>query len=171
MNAAPQIPPTSDWEDLQESLAGSFTVRARSLFANDFVIRKGGSTVGHFIFDGLKGAEFTVGALESTLERAQDGKYALFSGGHRVLTAVPPTSSLEALEITCGDGVYRARISFLRNEARALSADDRETSRLEGNVTGGKYEITTDRADAAALPVAALLLYHTATFRRRAFLA
>lgn len=93
----------------------------------------------------------------------------MFSGNDRILTAVQPTAALDALEITCGDSFYPARISFLRNEARVFSAEGKESMLLLGDMIGRRYEITVDRADPAALPGAILLLYHTATFRRRAY--
>lgn len=124
--------------------------------------------VGYLVFDGLDGAEFVAGTLKFTIERKPNGDYEILSGDDRILTASPPTSSLDALEIACGDGVYQSRISFLRNEARAFSAKGGETAMLKGSVVGWRYEITTNQTD-AALPIAVLLIYHTATFRRRAY--
>ncbi len=151
-------------------MAESFTVRARGLFANTFVIQRDDATVGHLIFKGLSDAEFATGIIKSTIERRPNGEYEMFSGKDRILVARPPTSSLDTLEITCGDGVYQARISFLRNEAKAFSVGGGEMAKLKGNMTGRRYEVATDQTD-TALPVAILLLYHTAAVRRRAFVA
>ena len=170
MNTAPQIPAPLPWRDLQDTLAGSFIARAHGLLANSFEIQKHGSTVGYLTFNGLSGAEFVAGTLKFTIERKPSGDYEMFSGEDRILTASPSTSSLDALEIACGDVVYQARTSFLRNSARAFSTKGGETATLKGNVVGRRYEITVSQTD-AALPIAVLLLYHTATFRRHAFVA
>ena len=122
------------------------------------------------VFNGLRGAEFTAGTLKSTIERKPDGEYEMFFGRDRMLAAHPPTPSLDALEITCGDGAYRAHISFLRNVAKVSSMKGEETALLKGNVVGRRYEIKINEADPAALPGTILLLYHTAAFRRRVYL-
>lgn len=171
MNAIPQIPPPAAWEELREQLAGSFTARSRGLLSNIFILYKNGLEVGRLTSDGRRGAEFATGTLKAEIENIPDGGYTLFSGGHRVLRAVPQTSSLDALEITRGNGVYQARISFLRNEAEAFSTAGRETVLLKGNVTGRKYEVIVDKADPGALPVAVLLLYHTIALRKRVYVA
>ena len=161
---------------MQESVAGSFTARATGFPADTFVLHKNGSVIGRLIFDGLRGARFVSGELEATLTRNPDGGYVIFSGNDRTLTAEPPVAgprnaALNALEITCDGSIYRASISFLRNSARAFSGEGPETVLLRGGITGRKYEAVVDPADPAALPGAVLLLYHTATFRRRVFLA
>ena len=121
------------------------------------------------VFDGLRGAEFTAGKLKSTVERKHNGEYEMFAGQDRMLTAYSPASTLNALEIACGDGVYQAGISFLRNEARAYLVDGGEVALLKGDMIGRRYEVAVDQVDPAALPIAVLLLYHTAAFRRRAY--
>lgn len=92
------------------------------------------------------------------------------SGDQRILTADSPSSSLNALEIDCGDTRYEAHVSFFRNKVEARLLDGEEVALLKGDVLGRRYAITLNPSPAEALPLAILLLYHTATFRRRAFL-
>ncbi|MGF1473455.1 MAG: hypothetical protein ACFB50_17170 [Rubrobacteraceae bacterium] len=171
MDVTPKTPALRPWKDLQESLTGSFSVRARGLQANIFVFRKDGSRVGRLRLEGLRGAEFTAGELAATIERTADGGYRMFSGNQLILTATAGASFLEAFELACGGHAYAARVSFFRNEATVLSPAATETVRIKGTVTGRRYEVTLDETDAAALPAAVLLLYHTAAFRRRAYTA
>lgn len=169
MNTTPKTSALLPWRVLQDTLSGSFNAQARGLLSNTFVIRKDSSVVGHLVFNGLRGAEFTAETLKAIIERTPNGKYALFSDGSRILTAVSPASSLDALEIACGEGVFQARISFLHNLAEASSMEGSQKALLKGNMVGRRYEIEVEEADPAALPVAILLLYHTAIFRRRAY--
>lgn len=171
MNATPQTPATLIWKDLQEDLAGSFTARARGLLANTFLLQKDGEEAGRLLLEGLRGAEFAAETLEAVIERTPGGGYGMFSGEDRILTAGPLTTSADTLEITCGDGVYPACVSFFRNEATASSPRGRNLVQLKGNIVGRRYEVMVDETDAGALPAAILLLYHTAAFRRRVYRA
>ena len=171
MNEAPQIPASPAWKELRYNLSGSFAARSSGLMSDTFIFQKDGLEVGRLTFKGRRGAGFASGMLEANIERSQNGEYTLFSENRRVLSAAPQASSQDALEITCGDGTYRAHISFFRNTARAFSAKGSEVVLLTGNATGRKYEVIVDKAVPAALPIAILLLYHTSTTRRRAFLA
>lgn len=171
MNATPQTQALLPWRDLQNTMTSPFIARADDLLANKFSISGGDSTFGCLLLRGLHGAEFTAGTLESTIERTKGGGYTMFYESSQILASYQPASSLDTLELTCGGDIYLARISFLRNQAIACSSTrDRASALLEGNMTGRRYEVTMD-ADDDSLPVAILLLYHTATFRRRLFLA
>lgn len=170
MNAIPQIPSPDTWEELRENLAGSFTARSHGLLSNAFVFYKDDLEVGRLTPNGPRDAEFAAGTLGASIEASPGAGYALF-GDQQVLRAAPRASSVDTLEITRGESVYGAHISFLRNEARAFSADGREAVLLRGSATGRRYRAVLDRADPGALFVAVLLLYHTSVFRRRAFLA
>ena len=171
MNDTPQIPASSAWEELRDNLSGSFAARSSGLMSNTFIFQRDGLEIGRLAFKGRQGAKFVFGTLEANIERSSNGEYALSSENRQVLSAVPQASSLDALEITCGEGVYRAHISFFRNTARAFSTEGSETALLTGNATGRRYEVRMDKVEPAALPTAILLLYHTSTFRKRAFLA
>lgn len=154
---------------MQAALAGSFTARGRGLLANEFEIMKDGSEAGRLNFDGQHGAKFCAGTLEASIEKSPNKGYEMFSGKDRELTATLSTSSLETPAIACGESVYPAHVSFLRNEAAVFSPAGGELVRLSGNISGRRYEAVADETDAAALPVAILLLYFTAVFRRRVY--
>lgn len=171
MNALPQTPALFPWKDLQSALASSFTARARGLLAGEFVIQRDGSEAGRLALDGLRGARFSAGTLDATIEKSPKGGYEMFSGEDRTLTAALSAPSLETPEIACGGSVYPARISFLRNQATAFSPGGGELARLEGGVLGRRYEVIVDETDGAALPVAVLLLYFAAVSRRRVYTA
>lgn len=171
MNPAPQTPALLPWRDLKDALSGSFTVRARGLLANTYVLQKDGSEAGRLLLKGSREAEFTAGDLEARIERDRDNAYEMFSREGRILTAAPLTSSLDALEIACGGNVYPAHISFFRNEATASSPKGGELVYIKGSFVGRRYEANVDRTDDAALPAAILLLYHTISFRRRLYIA
>lgn len=171
MNSSPQTPPLASWRSLQNRLAGSFTAQARGFLANVFVIQKNGSEIGRLLTDGTKSARFSSSSLEASIERTPDGGYEMFLGDVRLLMTRPLTASLETLAITVGENECPARISFLRNEAVASSPGRGELTRLEGGLLGRRYEVALEENAAAALPVAVLLLYLTATFRRRVYRA
>ncbi|CAN5715372.1 hypothetical protein BH24ACT22_BH24ACT22_21230 [soil metagenome] len=158
---------------MQTFLEDSFSARARGVRANTFVIRKDDSVIGNMVFNGSRGADLEIGTLKALIRRNLDGGYVLLSGEDRVLTSKPGSASaasLDAPEIVFEDRVYVARISFLGNEAVAFSPEGEKVVLVEGNVTGRRYEVSLVPENAAALPAAILLLYLTATFRRKAYL-
>lgn len=157
---------------LQNGLTGSFTARARGLLGNEFVLLGAdGGERGRLKMPGLQDAELGAKDLEATIERMAAARYEILSGGDKILKAWPSGAHADRLEIWCGEQVYTATISLLRNRAVARDAANGETVRLAGNVTGRAYEIETDAEDPCALPVAVLLIYHTALNRRRAYRA
>lgn len=160
---------------LQSGLTSSFTARARGFLGNEFVLSGGdGGDRGRLKMLGLQGAEFRAKNLEATIERMAAARYEMLSGSEgaqEVLSARPSGASTDRLEIWCGERAYTATISLLRNRAAAHDAANGETVRLAGNVTGRAYEVETNAEDPCALPVAVLLIYHTALNRRRAYRA
>ncbi len=157
---------------LQSGLTSSFTARTRGFLGNEFVLLGGdGGDRGRLKMLGLQGAEFRAKNLEATIERMAAARYEMLSGGDKILKARPSGASTDRLEIWCGERTYTATISLLRNRAAAHDAANSETVRLAGNVTGRAYEVETDAEDPCALPVAVLLIYHTALHRRRAYRA
>jgi hypothetical protein len=157
---------------LQNGLTSSFTARARGFLGNEFVLLGAdGGERGRLKMPGLQGAELGAKDLEVTIERTADGRYEMLSGGEEVLSSRPAGASADKLEIRSGERTYTAAISFLRNKAVAHDKADNEAVRLAGNVTGRAYKVETDAEDPCALPVAVLLIYHTALNRRRAYRA
>lgn len=168
MNFAPQTSALSSWEKLREQLSGSFVARASGLLANDFVIEKDGTEFGRLRVDDLRSARFVAEDFKAEVEKTPDNGYRVFSGGGQLLSA--ESSSAETLDVACAGKVYKARVSFLRNAAVARSPAGDEVSRLEGNFTGRRYTVEMDD-EPAALPISILLLYHTATLRKRVYQA
>lgn len=171
MNDTPQSRMPGPWKDLQGRLAGSFTARSRGFLGNEFAFSNGGEELGRLKIMGLQGAEFTAGDLEAVVERTADSRYVMLAGGEEVLRARPSRASANDLEIWCGDRTYTAAVGLLRNAAVARDRAGGETVRLAGNITGRGYGADIDAEDGCALPVAVLLLYHTASLRRHAYRA
>ena len=157
---------------LQNDLTSSFNARARGLLGNEFVLPgTDGGERGRLKMLGLQGAEFRAKDLEATIERMATARYEMLSGGDKILKAWPSGAHADGLEIWCGERAYTATISLLRNRAVAYDEAGIEKVQLAGNVTGRAYGVETDAEDPWALPVAALLIYHTALNRRRAYRA
>ncbi|MDQ4106775.1 MAG: hypothetical protein M3157_06350 [Actinomycetota bacterium] len=172
MNYTPQPRLPGPWKELQGRLAGSFTARSRGFLGDEFIFSNtDGEELGRLIMWGLRGAKLTAGALEAVVERAAGSRYAMLTGGEEVLRAHPFGASANGLEIECGDRAYTATVGLLRNVAAARNRAGDETVRLAGNITGRGYRADIDVEDGCALPVAVLLLYHTASLRRRAYRA
>lgn len=174
MSPPQEDPGLAPWGKLARSLAGSFTARARGLFVVEFaLVRRDGEAFGALRTRGLASAEVArleAGGLLSVIERDAPSRYRMLTGGAETLAAGPAGRSADALKITCGGRSYEARMSFLRNAAVARSPAGTQAARLRGGLVGRVYEAAFDAQDAGALPVAILLLYHTATLRRRAYL-
>lgn len=172
MNADSPARITNPWTTLQNDLTSSFTARARGFLGNEFVLLGAdGGDQGRLKMLGLQGAEFRAKDLETTIERMAAARYEMLSGGDKILKARPSGASTDRLEIWCGERAYTATVSLLRNKAVARDEANGETVRLAGNVTGRAYEVETNAEDPCALPVAVLLIYHTALNRRRAYRA
>ena len=164
-------PTTNYWNALRESLAGSFTANARGLFAGSFVLlRAGDEEFGRLDLNGTVGADLNAGGIEAEIRQTPGHGYRMTFGGSEILTAKREGVSADRLEISCGDKVYKARTSFLRNYATAVSGGA-NLARISGSLSGRRYEVSFEQEDERTLAVAFFLLYHTAAYRRRAYLA
>lgn len=172
MNANPQPRMPGLWKDLQRDLTGFFTARSRGFLGNEFVFSKGGGReLGRLKVMDLQDAEFTAGDLEAVVKRTADSRYVMLTDGEEILKSRPSGSSASGLEMECGGRTYTVTVSLLRNVAVARNRAGGEAVRLAGNITGRGYKIETDAEDVCALPVVVLLLYHTASLRRRVYRA
>lgn len=174
MSPPQEDPGLTPWGELARGLAGSFTARARGLLVVEFALaRRDGEAFGALRTRGLANAQVArleAGGLFAVIERDAPARYRMLTDGAETLAAGPAGRSADVLKITCGDRSYEARMSFLRNSAVARSPAGTQAARLRGGLAGRYYEAAFDAQDAGALPVAILLLYHTATLRRRAYL-
>lgn len=165
------LPTTNYWNALRESLAGSFTADARGLFAGSFVLlRAGDEEFGRLDVNSTAGADLKAGGIEAEIRQISGHGYRMTYGGSEILTAKRERGSADRLKISCGGRVYKARTSFLRNNATAGS-DGGEVARINGSLSGRRYEVAFEPEDEWALAAAFFLLYHTAAHRRRAYLA
>ncbi len=169
MNNAPRTA-SSWWYDLQQSLGGSFTARARSLLTAKFdLLNPEGKKFGQLRLRGLSIAEFESGDHVATLARTE-GSYRMVAEGEEALTAAPEGRSLDELEISCGGLTYEARVSFFRNLAVAsYQRGGGRVVRVSGGLVGRSYQVLFAPDDGCVLPVAVFLLWHTAANRRRAY--
>jgi hypothetical protein len=171
MSPVPQDQPLAPWTELRETLLGSFTARARGLFASDFALfDPEGREVGRLRVHGPEGAELEAGSLAARIERSAPRRYTMLAGGTRVLSA-ETADSPDAMRIRRAERVYDADLSLLRNAAEALSPAGDSSGRVVGGLTNTRYEITFDAEDEGSLPVAVFLLYRLVALRRGAYRA
>jgi hypothetical protein len=155
--------------DLRRSPGGSFTARARGLFAAEFaLLGPDGEEFGQLRLGDGSSAEFRSGDRVFKLE-ASGKRYRMVADGEEVLTAAPKGRSIDELEISCGSRTYEARISLLRNLAVASHPGGERVAHLSGGLAGRTYEALFDSEDGCALPVAVFLLWHLTTNRRRVY--
>jgi hypothetical protein len=161
---------SSCWYDLQQSLGGSFTARARGLLTIKFALLDSvGKQFGQLQLRGLSIAEFESGSRKSTLTQTE-GRYRMVTESEEVLTAGPKGQSIDELDISCSNKTYEARVSFFRNFAVAsYRRGDGRTVRVSGSVVGRSYQVLFTPDDGCALPAAVFLLWHLAANRRRAY--
>lgn len=170
MNARPKAQTTVPWRTLQDNLTDSFTARAKGFLGDEFILSsEDGVDRGHLRVMGLQGAELKAEDLVVLVERTADSRYGMTSGGGKILHAQPGSASKGTLEIRCGESSYTATISLFRNRAVVYDEMGAEVARISGNVTGRSYKVDTEADAPYALPIAVLLIYHTAINRRRAY--
>jgi hypothetical protein len=159
------------WEGLRNTLAGSFSARPEGLIAPNFVLLdREGEEFGRLLVHEQAGAKLDAGPLRVRIERLARSRYRMITGETETLVAEPAGSSV-ALEITCADRIYEARVSLLRNSALARAPGGAETARATGGFVGRGYDVLFDAGDERSLPVAVFLLYHAVALRRRVFQA
>ena len=160
---------SQSWSTLAQALAGSFAARARGLLTLEFVLlNRGGEELGRLHVHGPTGAELEAGDLRAAIERSQQARYSMLTGGTETLAAEALGTS-DILEIWCGGRSYEAHLSLLRNTAVARSSSGKVAARVTGGMTTRHYEAFFDTEDEASLPVAVFLLYYTVTLRSRAY--
>jgi hypothetical protein len=159
------------WRNLGETLAGSFTARARGslLRTSEFAIQdRQGERVGRLEIHGTASAELEAGDLQARIERPAPSRYAMLAGGKRILSA-GPVGSMSTPEIRCLGRLYQGRLSLLRNRAEAALSGEAVKVRVTGGLTNRNYKAVFDADDEGSLPVAIFLLYLVVTLRREAY--
>jgi hypothetical protein len=157
--------------DLRQNLAGSFTARARGLFAPEFVLLgSGGEEFGTLHLSGIGDAQFRAEGFVAAFETS-GRRYSMAADGRETLAAHPKGHSRNELEIFCGGRTYEAQISPFRNLAVASQPGAERTTRLSGGLTGRSYEAHFAAEDRGALPVAVFLLWRIVATRRHAYRA
>lgn len=158
------------WQRLREILGDSFTVRVHGMLGQELrLLDSSGKEAGRLEMNGLAGASFQAGSLESRIEQADQTEgagYRMLAGDEEILTV--RGSLAESMTLSCGGEIYDVRASPLRNTASAGSGRG-EAARIEGNVWGRRYQVTLDERDRRALPVVIFLLYQTVSLRSRAY--
>lgn len=172
MGHLPRTASPSCWYNLQQTLGGSFTARARGFLATEFVLfNLKSEEFGQLHLSEDSSVEFTCGSSVITVE-VSERRYRMVASGEEVLIAGPKERSTDELEISCGGQNYEARVGFLRNLTIANHAPGGErTVRLSGNLIGRSYQALFAAEDRCALPVAVFLLWYVAANRRRAYRA
>ena len=177
----PEDPALAPWRPLRETLARSFSARAKGLLGSELaLLDRDGRQFGSLRLRGMGGADLDAGGLRAQIRRSTPRpgyamRYAMPSEDAPFLTAEAADTSV-TLEITCGGRPYEARLGLLRNTAAArpiggTGGPTGEATRVTGGLTNRGYEAVFDPEDAGALPVAVFLLYHTVSLRRRAYRA
>lgn len=171
MESVSQKVALAPWEELRNTLAGSFSARPQGLVAPEFVLfDRGGSEFGRLLVQGAEGAELAAGPLRVRIERAASSRYRMLAGDTETLIAEPEGSSL-ALKISCAGCPYEARFRPLRNSVAASTPGGAEAARVTGGFASRGYDALFDADDDRSLPVTVFLLYHAVALRRRVFLA
>ncbi|CAN5435699.1 hypothetical protein BH20ACT10_BH20ACT10_11530 [soil metagenome] len=156
-----------DWEDLESSLPGAFSARAKGFLGSEFPLSgPDGDEFGVLRLEG-SGASFEAGGTEGRIESSAS-KHRMFIGGEEVLTAGRDGSGGSGMSIESGGDSLEAVVSPVRNSASARSGEGRELVRVSGGVSNRRYEVSFE---GGGLAVAVFLLYHVVSVRRRAFRA
>lgn len=158
----------ANWKDLEASLGGSFSARAKGLLGSEFSLSgREGREFGRLELHGTEGAALEVGGFAAAIEHGAAGCRMLI-GREETLTAEPAGSS-GAMKVKRGEETYEAQASLLRNTAVARSPEGGEARVVGGLFTNKSYEVLFEGE--GSLPVAVFLLYYLAASRRRAFRA
>src|SRR5919199_898759 len=158
-------------DNLRQNLAGSFTARARGLFAPEFVLLgPGGEEFGRLCLGGIGDAQVRAEGFMAAFETSER-RYSMAADGREILTAHPKGHSTDELEIFCDGRTYEAQISPFRNLALALQPSGEKIARLSGGLTGRSYEARFAAEDRCALPMAVFLLWRIVATRRHAYRA
>jgi hypothetical protein len=153
-----------DWKDLEASLNGAFSARAKGFLGSKFSLSASDGEFGVLRLEGSGGASFEVGGIEGRIEPS-GSRRRMSVGDEAILTAGREGSGLW---IEVGGAAFDANMSLLRNTASARSAEGREVARVSGGISNRSYEASFGEGSMA---VAVFLLFHLAATRRRAFRA
>jgi hypothetical protein len=157
--------------NLQQNLAGSFTARARGLFAPEFVLLgPGGEEFGRLCLGGIGDAQVRAEGFVAAFETS-GRHYSMAADGRGILAAHPKGHSTDDLEIFCDGRTYEAQISPFRNMALASQLGGEKAACLSGGLTGRSYEALFAAKDRCALPMAGFLLWRIVATRRHAYRA
>lgn len=170
MNTNPKAR-TTDSRRMLQGGAGSFTARARGFLGNEFLLTAEDEDRGRLKMLGLRGAELETGGRKILVDRLADSRYEVAFGDGDVLYASPGEGSGSGLEMQCAGRSYTATVSLFRNQAIVRDETGADVVRISGAATGRSYEVDIVVEDRCALPISALLIYHTAINRRRAYQA
>lgn len=153
---------SQEWKDLESSLPGAFSARAKGFLGSEFPLHGRDGEFGFLRLEGSEGASFEAGGSEGRIE-SSGSRHRMFIGGEEELTAVREGSGVR---IEAGGDSFEATVSPVRNSAAARSADGREVVRVSGGLMNRSYEVSFERGNLAA---AIFLFHYVAAVRRKAF--
>src|SRR5919202_802811 len=157
--------------NLGQNLPGSFTARARGLFAPEFVLLgPGEEEFGRLRLGGIGDAQVRAEGFVAAFETS-GRRYSMTADGREILTAHPKGHSTDELEIFCDGRTYEAQISPFRNLALASQLGGEKAACLSGGLTGRSYEALFAAKDRCALSMAVFLLWRIVATRRHAYRA
>lgn len=157
-----------NWEDLEASLDGAFSARAKGFLGSGFSLSGRGGEFGSLRLEGSGGASFEADGVEGRVETS-GSRHRMFVGGEEILTAERDGSSLT---VEAGGVAFDADFSLVRNSVAARSAETGNGGkyiRISGGIANRRYEVSFEGE--GSLPVAVFLLARLASHRRRAFRA
>jgi hypothetical protein len=153
-----------DRKDLEASLNGAFSARAKGFLGSKFSLSDKNGEFGTLRLEGSEGAYFEAGGFEGRIE-SSGSEHRMFIGDEEALTAERSGARIEA----AGGVAFEVDVSFLRNTASARSGDGGRVVRVSGGMSNRRYEVSFEGE--GSLPAAVFLLFHLASLRRRAFRA
>lgn len=152
------------WKDLEASLNGAFSARAKGFLGSEFSLSGRAGEFGNLRLGGSGAASFEAGGVEGRIE-SFGSKYRMLIGGEEILSA---ERGLSGLRIEYGGIRFEASVSLFRNTASARTDEGEEAARVSGGMSNRRYDASFE---GESLVVAVFLLHHLAAARRRAFRA
>lgn len=154
----------NDWKDLEASLDGAFSARAKGFLGSEYSLRGGDGEFGTLRLEGSDNdVSFEAGDLRVRVEQA-GSRYRMLTGAEETLTAERKPSG--GLFVESDGASLEASMSLVRNAASARSTEGRELVHVSGGLMNRSYEVSFEEG---SLTVAVFLLHYTAALRRRAF--
>lgn len=158
----------ANWEDLEASLDGAFSARAKGFLGSEFSLSGAAGEFGTLRIEGSDGASFEIGGIEGRI-KTSGSSHRMTVGGEVILTAGRDGSSLT---VEAGGAAFDADFSLIRNSVAARSAEigkGGKSIKISGGMANRRYEVSFEGE--GFLPVAVFLLARLASLRRRAFRA